>query len=384
MSRLIAILDEYGTNSLNIEDKDVSTHFLLNAILIKEENLEDIRNEINTIGLKFFQGSEIKSNKVKRKHFTRRLNILSSFSKIDFTIFTLVVDKKEIISKGLTIKQSFYKYFHGMVVQYLNRIDKRIIFIADKIGDESFQNSLEQYIQENCRQIDLFNPEKIYEFSDSKDENLIQLSDFIVGSLARVFDSKLYESPAEEILQLIEKRLHLRFWPDKIENYIHESIDKIQYDPRIASLSLDLAQSYNIQNISNNDFNIKARIIILDYLILFQRIAPRYFIPTYELINRIKLETEVLLSERVFRKNIIGTLRDQHVIIVSSNNGGYKLPVNKSDLIEFVNRYNGIIQPMVSRLKKCRESVLIKTTDEIDILDYPEYDVLKKMIKEIK
>jgi hypothetical protein len=384
LSRLIAILDEYGTNSLNIEAKDVSTHFLLNAILIKEENLEEIKKEIDKIGLKYFQGSEIKSNTVKRKHFDRRLRILTAFSKIDFTIFTLVVDKKEIRSKGLTIKQSFYKYFHRQVVQFLNRIDKRITFIADKIGDESFQRSLNQYIHDNFRQIDLFNPEKIYDFSDSKEENLIQLSDFIVGSLARVFDTKLYEPPAEGILKLIEKRLHLRFWPDKIENYIHESIDKTQYDSRIASLSLDLAQDYIRQNASSGDFNIKARINILDYLILFQRIAPRYFIPTYELINRIKFETDVELNERVFRKNIIGSLRDQHVIIVSSNTGGYKLPVNKSDLIEFVNRYNGIIQPMVSRMKKCRESVLIKTTDEIDILDYPEYALLKKMIEEIK
>jgi len=31
-----------------------------------------------------------------------------------------------------------------------------------------------------------------------------------------------------------------------------------------------------------------------------------------------------------------------------------------------------------------RESILIKTTDEIYILDFPEYEVLKKMIKEIK
>lgn len=384
MSKLIAILDEYGTNSLNIEAKDVSTHFLLTAILIKEENLEIIKKEIDRVGLKYFQGSEIKSNKVKRKHFERRLRILTAFSKIDFTIFTLVVDKKEILTKGLTIKQSFYKYFHKQVIHYLNRIDKRITFIADKIGDESFQKSLQQYVHDNFRQIDLFNPEKIYDFSDSKEENLIQLSDFIVGSLARVFDTKLFEPPAEDILKLIEKRLHLRFWPDKIENYLHNSIDKIQYDDRIASLSLNLAQDYINQNETSKDFNTKARINILDYLILFQKIAPRYFIPTYDLINKIKYEKDIELNERVFRKNIIGELRDQHVIIVSSNNGGYKLPVNKSDLIEFVNRYNGIIQPMVSRMKKCRESVLIKTTDEIDILDYPEYKILKKIVEEIK
>ncbi len=178
-----------------------------------------------------------------------------------------------------------------------------------------------------------------------------------------------------------KEKLNIRFWPNKISNYLKSKNESQDFNPKIAELSLTLAQDYITRNERKHGSDFKAQIYLLNYLMLIQKISPHYFIQTYELMDKLKYELGIDMNIRLFRKNIIGNLRDNNVIIVSSNSGGYKLPVNKSDLVEFVNRYNSIMQPMISRLKICRDSILLGSMNEIDILDYEEYNSLKEIIE---
>lgn len=382
--KILAHIDEFGTNSIEIEKVGVSTHFLLCATLIKEKDLNKGNKTIDDIRNTHFQGSEIKSSNVKQKNHGRRLAILNELNKIDFTIYLIVVDKSEISSEGLTIKQSFYKYFNKLLVTDINRLNKKITFIADQIGTSEFQDSFKKYIENEVTQYDLFDESKLFEFSDSKQNNLVQLTDFIVGTLAKCFDKKHYTEESIDYLNLLKEKLNIRFWPNKSTNYLKQENESKDFDPVIAELSLTLANDYIIRNEGKNDVETKAQIYLLKYLMLIQKISPHYFIQTYELMDKLKLEVGIDISTRLFRKNIIGNLRDNNIIIASSNSGGYKLPVNKSDLIEFVNRYNSILQPMLSRMKKCRDSILLGSMNNIDILEYPEYDSLKEIIKMTK
>lgn len=380
MTKILAHIDEFGTNSIEIEKEGVSSHFLICATLIEEKNLIEGQKIIEQVRDTYFQGSEIKSSNVKRKDHVRRLSILNSLNKIDFTIYLIIVDKSEIKSEGLSIKQSFYKYFNKLLVTDLNRLNKKIIFIADQVGSKEFQDSFIQYIENEVTQYDLFNEGKLFEFSNSKDNNLVQLTDFIVGSLAKCFDKKVYTEASIDYLNLLKEKLNVRFWPNKSSNYLRQEQESKDFDPKIAELSLTLAQDYIEKNEGKNEIEIKVQLHLLKYLMLIQKISPFYFIQTYELKDKVKYELGIELSTRLFRKNVIGHLRDNDVIIVSSNSGGYKLPVNKSDLIEFVNRYNSILQPMISRMKKCRDSILLGSQRTIDILEYPEYESLKEII----
>lgn len=382
--KILAHIDEFGTNSLEIEKEGVSSHFLICATLIEEKNLKAGQQIIENIRNNHFQGSEIKSSNVKRANHTRRLTILNELNQIEFTIYLIVVDKKEINSQGLSIKQSFYKYFNKQLVTDLNRVNKKITFIADQIGSIEYQESFQKYIENEVTQYDLFNENKIFEFSDSKENNLVQLSDFIVGSLAKYFDKKHFTEDSSDYIKLLKEKLNIRFWPNNIANYIRQENETENFDPKIAELSLTLAKDYIARNENKVETDITAQIYLLKYLMLIQKVSPNYFIQTHELMDKLKFEIGLEYSTRLFRKNVIGQLRDNNVIIVSSNSGGYKLPVNKSDLIEFVNRYNTILQPMLSRMKKCRDSILIGSMNEIDILEYPEYESLKEVIELIK
>lgn len=384
MTKILAHIDEFGTNSINIENIGVSSHFLLCATLIEEKNLVNGNKIIEEVRKNHFQGSEIKSSNIKRKNHGRRLTILNELNKIDFTIYLIVVDKSEINSEGLSIKQSFYKYFNKLLVTDINRLNKKITFIADQVGSSEFQDSFQNYIENEVTQYDLFNENKLFEFSDSKENNLVQLTDFIVGTLAKCFDKKHYTEESTDYLNLLKEKLNVRFWPNKSTNYLKQENESKDFDPIIAELSLTLANDYILRNEGKNDIETKAQVYLLKYLMLIQKISPHYFIQTFELMDKLKFEIGVDISIRLFRKNIIGSLRDKNIIIVSSNSGGYKLPVNKSDLIEFVNRYNSILQPMLSRMKKCRDSILLGSMNNIDILEYPEYESLKEIIKMTK
>ncbi len=381
MTKILAHIDEFGTNSIETQKDGVSSHFLICATLIKEENLIPAKKIIDEVRKTHFQNSEIKSSNVKRAKHTRRLTILNELNQIDFTIYLIVVDKEEINSEGLSIKESFYKYFNKLLVTDLNRINNKITFIADQIGTTEYQKSFQKYIENKVTQYDLFNETKLFEFSDSKENNLVQLSDFIVGSLAKCFDKKHFQENSSEYLTLLKDKLNVRFWPNNIANYLRTDKETENFDPKIAELSLSLVKDYIAKNEKKVETDFIAQIYLLKYLTLIQKVSPHYFIQTHELMDKLKNEIGLEYSVRLFRKNIIGNLRDNNVIIVSSNSGGYKLPVNKSDLTEFVNRYNSILQPMLSRMKKCRDSILLGSMKEIDILDYPEFESLKEIIE---
>jgi hypothetical protein len=381
LANIFAHIDEFGTNSIAVEKDGVSSHFLICATIIKGENLTTGQKIIDQVRNTHFQGSEIKSSKVKRTQHTRRLTILNDLNEIDFTIYVIVVDKKEINSEGLSIKQSFYKYFNKLLVTDLTRINNKITFIADQIGTAEYQKSFKEYIKNEVTQYDLFNETKLFEFSDSKENNLVQLSDFIVGSLAKSFDTKHFQENSSEYLTLLKDKLNVRFWPNNIKNYLRTDNISENFDPKIAGLSLTLVKDYIAKNEKKIETDITAQVYLLKYFMLIQKVSPHYFIQTHELMDKLTNEIGLVYSERLFRKNIIGNLRDNNVIIVSSNSGGYKLPVNKSDLTEFVNRYNSILQPMLSRMKKCRDSILLGSMNEIDILEYPEYESLKEIIE---
>ncbi|MFN3382982.1 MAG: DUF3800 domain-containing protein, partial [Runella zeae] len=59
---------------------------------------------------------------------------------------------------------------------------------------------------------------------------------------------------------------------------------------------------------------------------------------------------------------------------------GYKLPAGEQDLYNFINHSNTIIQPLLSRIQKCRDRILLATNGELDLLSQSEYKLLKKLL----
>lgn len=138
-----------------------------------------------------------------------------------------------------------------------------------------------------------------------------------------------------------------------------------------------LTEIGNSFNNDNNDPEVKAQVIVLQYLLFrFMNNDTRGYIYTYELKDQLANTELRNMKDQAFRMRIIGKLRDKGVIIASSQKG-YKIPSKQAELYDFINHDAKIVIPMLARLKKCRDLVKLGTANELDLLDHPEYRQLQ-------
>ena len=162
--------------------------------------------------------------------------------------------------------------------------------------------------------------------------------------------------------------------------------DQINFDSRddatVANLCLRKALAFK-QEFKNKDAdeNSKMQIAVLDYLLFrFMNNSVRRYISTQELQNDLERKGFERLSTQSFRNRIIAKLRD-HGVIIASSNKGYKLPSKKSEVEDFIKKTQGIIEPMLHRLKLCYNAIRLGSNGTIFMLDDPEYSTLKKLIE---
>lgn len=378
MERTYAFTDEAGNHGLDFEKLDTSTHFIVTAIIMKESKLEEVRNGLETVRKKFFQTGEIKSSSVGKNHSRRKL-ILNEIVEFDFNIFAIVVDKREIDkNSGLQYRKSFYKFVNNLVHKELRASFPVLTICADELGTNDYMRSFCEYVKNHEEYPDLFHHRDFY-FEDSKRSIIVQLADYISGTLLYTYDIEKKKDAPNFIQLLNNKILRIENYPKVIKNYVFNGgAISTQYDERIANISLKRAQLFLSKYEDNDDEDVKIQLQVLKYLCSrFINNDTRDYISTKELLNYLKRCYGVELKVQYFRTRIIARLRDNNVII-SSSSRGYKLPSRKEELYDFINHGTTIIMPMLDRLKKCRDIIKMDTCGEVDIFSNSEYVELKK------
>jgi hypothetical protein len=241
MNYQLAFIDEFGNNGLDFEKPDVSTHFIVTAIIVDEEKLNLIEEKLEIVRKKHFQTGEIKSKSIGDND-KRRIEILNDISTIDFHLFASIVDKRELKTKGFTYKQSFYKFLHALVDRELFRIYPNIKIVADEHGGDEFKKSFIKYIESN-HVSDLFNQK--FNLTNSKSNLLVQLADFISGTLSRCYETtKLSDRRNEILIALKSKILEIRNWPIQNRNYSYDPTVFKDFDNSISELSVSIAKDF--------------------------------------------------------------------------------------------------------------------------------------------
>lgn len=372
-----AFIDEFGNPNLDLSKEGVSTHFIVSAVIVDEYRIPLLEDKLNTIREKYFQTGEIKSRKVG-KDDTKRARILNELSELDFHIFSVVVDKSKLVSKGFRYRQSFYKYLHSLVDGALYRTYPNLKISADRYGTKEFMDGFQDYIQ-NKHIPDLFN-QADFGFVPSSSSLLIQLADFVCGTLARHFDYSVQSEEGPNFIGILKKKIiNIALWPEEKNTYFYDSQDeKSEYDETIATQSINLANVFVNQHENDRDPTIKDQVNCLKFLLFYFRfISPYKYVTTRELKSHIGYDRSKEMSNNYLRSNIIAKLRDRRVLI-SSSPKGYKLPANANDIYDFINHSNTIIFPMLDRLEKCRREIKFATKNGLDIFDRPDYSPLKK------
>lgn len=374
---ITAFADEFGNNSF--EFKSQGTHFIVATVICKNENLEKLQSDIDSIRKKHgFQTGEMKSSGVGPNH-KRRKNILADIAKLDITIYAVIVDKTKLNGKGFGIKKSFYKYLNNLVYKELYRTFPKLELYVDEHGGNDFMREFKRYVERN-HEMNLFTGSE-FNIKNSQQSYFIQLADFVAGTLGYIFDENKKSEHSDEFHQLIQPRIaSLDFFPNdySFKELVETNLDE-NFDPKIASVCHQRIKTF-IETEKATDQQKIDQINFLKLLLLFQRanIKNRY-ISTKEIFSHLNQSRHEVLKQEYFRSKVVGNLRDQGILIASGRDG-YKIPSSSRDLDSFINHGKRIVLPMLNRITEAREAIKLATQNELDILDKEAFEELKKLI----
>lgn len=378
MHNLLAFLDESGNSNLDTSLDGISTHFIVTAVIIDENLLPQLESGLDEISHKFFNNSEIKSSNVGSND-DRRISILKELVKLDFKLYSSVVDKRLLVSEGFKYKGSFFKFLHSLVDRELFRVFPNLKITADEHGYKEFMEGFVKYIE--LRHIPSLFDQSEFRFIKSKSARMVQCADFVCGTIARCFDEKIKSSKAIDFLKLLkEKTVSIVEWPPQQIPHLPElgtGQEGVAYDKDIAELCVNLVEQY----IDDHKFStIPAEIDqvkFLRFLLLhYRHIDATKYVSSVEIMKNLGMGRHGVLKLHYIRSKIIAPIRDSRVIISSSTHG-YKIPLNKKDVYDYVAHANVRIGPQLHRLKLCRESLKLATLGNFDVLDRQEFEYLK-------
>jgi hypothetical protein len=385
MAHLHAFIDESGNHDIEVGKTGASRYFLVLAVVVKEENLASNLTKAEQIRMKYFQTGEIKSNSVKdRDGHKRRMQILAEILELNFGFYLVAVDKAAVERDGgLQYKKVFLKFVNGLLYGQLFQSWGEIRIIGDSHGGDDFQESFRQYINSKHKP-NLFWQSSV-ELVESKANVHVQIADFIVGTLAKTYEGKANLALEEQCRRLIkEKAYDIKEWPTRHQVYFPPNSGESDDDRSIHNHSLQQAELFLNENNDASDPDVRLQIAVLRYLVFVSRFDfERDFVSTNELLEHLQGIGFAEVTEQAIRSNIIAKLRDNRVLIASTSRG-YKIPKGRKDLIEFAERVNGLVIPLLARLKKARNSFLNATHGEFDLVGSEGFSELAKILDKLR
>lgn len=359
----------------------MSKYFIVCAVIIDDDRFDSLRQEVEAIRKKYFQRGEIKSSGVRdRDGHARRIKILEGIMNLDFKFYAVAVEKDALRRDGgFQYKRSFLKFINGLLYKQLFESYPSIAVFADEHGGDEFKQSFQQYIEKNHKP-DLFWDSALNMVS-SHDHVLVQLADFLVGTLAKVYESKSNPALLESYRALLKsKALDLKEWPTKHQAYFEPDKTSEEYDRFIHSHALSKAEIFIEKYRKFSDEETKLQVCVLSHLVFNSRLSSDDdYIATRSLLEHLESCGFRGVSEQAIRSQIVAKLRDKDVIIASCNRG-YKIPSSYSDLFDFVERANSLVLPLLERLNKARNSYKVASKGNVDLLKGREYPELVEFL----
>lgn len=370
-------IDESGDTSIEFEKKGVSNYYVLVAVIVDDLSVKSVNAAAERISKYRFGGAEIKSSRVGGS-LNRRRRILSELSVINFKYYAYIVNKKDIYKdSGLQYKRSFYKYINGNLYERLFRSNQPIKIHSDKHGRSNFMGSFERYVK-NRYKLPLFQS-NLFEYVDSKNSHLVQIADFIAGTLSRCLDGK---DPIDILKVLEVNKLFTYRWPPSISRgkdfkYLEESE---RYDQVVKEQSVEQAKKFIFEYVQSFDPDTQMKVKTLEYLLHRFFLDPEEYVYSDEIIEYLSMIGFDGIKKQHLRSGIVAPLRDGGVVIASCNKG-YKIPNGTVDMHEFVKTVDGVVVPYVQRLSAAREIMMLASGGDYDIVSSADFLILMSYLK---
>lgn len=374
-----AFINELGHYGFDFEQQDVSTHLIIVSILVKGSDKEFLEHQLEQIKQKHWQSENMDTRNINDE---QRIKILHDLKDLPFKVYSYVIDKRKVREgSGITFEKTFIKFFNRMVFEDLYRTFERLDLVADEKRPKAFMQEFIDFVKRECI-LDLFDY-STFGFNNNQSDILLQLAEFIAGTLAKGYDATLYSDNYPSFYKTIRNNIiAINLWPHDYRHFLYnyELMETdTNYDKIIIKQAVNLAYQYIERHRKTEDEDEKIRIDFLKFLLFNLKENPDEYVYTEEILDNLNAIRVNKIKQHYFRSNIVSKLRDQGLLIASSNKG-YKLPICLNDLYDFVNLSSLNIYPMIQRIGKCRDQILLATNNEIDILEKAEYVYLKRVI----
>jgi len=375
-----AFINEFGNYGFDFDRLGSSTHFIIVSILVKETDKEILERELEPIMQNYQQKEGTDEEYITEDHIT---SFLQEIKDLPFKIYAYVIDKRKIREdSGVTFEKTFIKFFSRKIFEDLYCTFEQLDLVADEQIKKEFMQEFIHYVKQECIP-DLFNY-STFGFNNSQSNNLLQLAGIIANTIAKGYDVSHCSDQYPSLYHIIKhKIISINLWPYDYRHFYYDyGFDNTnpQVDNIIIKQAVNLAYHYIEKHRKSEDDDEKIRIDFLKFLLFNLRENPDDYVFTEEILDNLNAIRMNKVQQHYFRSNIVSKLRD-HGLIIASSNKGYKLPVCMNDLYDFVNLSSLKIHPMIQRVSKCRQQILLATNNEVDILDKMEYEYLKKVIE---
>lgn len=147
------------------------------------------------------------------------------------------------------------------------------------------------------------------------------------------------------------------------------------------SISLRAAAQFLSDFSDVEDLETRIQHAFLSYL-LFRAQFPlaEEFMSTPELIDHLDSLGFEDIDKHFLRSNVVSRLRDRGVLIASSARG-YKVPTTYSDVIGFAELVDGIVSPLLHRLRRANDLLSLGSGRAIDFLGDERFRKLRQILE---
>ena len=362
----IAYIDECGGYGFDFSKAGTSKFYVLTAVIIENNNLDRLHTEVERIKRNNGYGNtELKSSKVNE---SARARIMSQIMPLDFRLVVFVADKEKFHNDSplVDFKKVFLKNMNGRLHQMLYKAYPRLKIQMDETGYPEFQRSFKEYVANHRTQLNLFN-EYDFDFVNSRDEILVQLADFIGGSLTK----HLLDPNTTNYFEMLKGKITAWQVFPEVESPFWGSgrPEDYKFDNTIYALAVKLAKDFISNNDNDDSDEKKAQVAVLRYLLFYAiNINPAQYVYSDELIRNIQQYVDRKVTKDFLFRRVIAPLRDNGVILASCVHG-YKIPISVDDIITYLNQTTSTVGPMLNRMGICRKLILQGTDNELDVFN---------------
>lgn len=377
MSRYAAFIDESGNHDLHTEKEGASRYFLVLAVLVDQDDVPELEERVDDVRAKFFGSGEIKSSRLRDE---RRIQIIDALRDLPFRFYAVAVDKARLNKDGgLVYKRSFIKFANGRLYNALFHHLHELTVFADGHGDDAFIESFRKYLLEHHAP-DLFSQPRV-EIVDSKAHVLVQLADFLVGTAAKLYEDKVNGASRRVFLDFLhEKRIRIDEWPPRFESAEMVVTGSHTMDAHVAAISLSAAARFLSIYEDTGDVELQAQHALLSYLLFRARFpGSEEFVSTQELMEHLHAQGFPEIEKHYVRSNLVSRLRDRDVVIASSPRG-YKIPTTFADMVGFADLVDGIVWPLLQRLKRANDVITLASAGKADVLGEERFARLRRLL----